>query len=497
MKSKTMIAAGIIFALLSILIGPAVSVAAPPAMVKVLIGFDRQPGPDEEGLVRAAGGSVRHTYHLIPAIAASVPESALQGLQRNPNVTTVEPDIKVYAVDAELDNTWGVKRIGAGTVHAGANTGVGVKVAVIDSGIDYGHPDTAPFYKGGYDFVNDDSDPRDDNGHGTHVAGTVAACDNGLGVVGAAPSIDLYALKVLGADGSGSYSDVIAALQWAVDHGIQVTNNSYGGSGYPGDLVKAAFDNSYNIYGLLNVAAAGNSGTITGTGDNVIYPARWATVIAVAATGTNDARASWSSTGPAVELAAPGVAINSTLMGGSYGTMSGTSMASPHVAGVAALVLAAGITDANGNGFINDDVRLKLQNSASDLGVAGRDTLYGFGLVNAVKAVDFTSPPPATDSLTVSVQTNKTTYRLGETVTITVLVKNTSGIAASGAAVHIDITTANGRKYSGDGTTGANGTTVFKLRPKSSDGKGIYTVAATASKSGYNQGTGGTTFLVQ
>ncbi len=496
MEKKTIIAAGIIIALLSGL-GSAVAAAGPPAMVKVLIGFDRQPGPEEEGLVRAAGGAVKYRYHLIPAIAASVPEAALPGLQRNPQVTIIEPDIKVYAVDAELDNTWGVKRIGAGAVHAGANTGGGVKVAVIDSGIDYRHSDTAPFYKGGYDFVNEDSDPMDDNGHGTHVAGTVAAFDNGLGVVGAAPSADLYALKVLGADGSGSYSDVIAALQWAVDHGLLVTNNSYGGSGYPGDLVKAAFDNSYNNYGLLHVAAAGNSGNTSGTGDNAIYPARWGTVIAVAATSTSDARASWSSTGPAVELAAPGVAINSTLMGGSYGTMSGTSMASPHVAAVAALVLAAGIADVNGNGFINDDVRLRLQNTADDRGVGGRDTMYGFGLVNAVKAVALTSPPPATDSLTASVQTNKLVYRLGETVSITVAVKDTAGIVVSGAAVHIDITTASGKQYTGDGTTGAKGTAVFKVRPRSSDGKGIYTVTATASKSGYELGTGGTSFLIQ
>ncbi|GAI75932.1 unnamed protein product, partial [marine sediment metagenome] len=166
------------------------------------------------------------------------------------------------------------------------------------------------------------------------------------GVVGVAPEARIYALKVL-EGGTGSYSDVIAAIQWAVDNGMQVTNNSYGSSGDPGELVKAAFDAAYYTYGVLHVAAAGNNGNPPGRGDNVIYPARWDSVIAVAATDESDNRARWSSTGLDVELSAPGVNINSILPGGDYVRMSGTSMASPHVAGTAALVITAGIT---GNG---------------------------------------------------------------------------------------------------------------------------------------------------
>ncbi len=391
MKRKTLFLVGVILALMVSLLGTATAAAAPPEMVNVLIGFDRQPGPNEEGIVHGAGGNIKYTYHLVPAIAASVPQTAIEALTRNPRVTRVEPDIEVYAVDAELDNTWGVKRIGGGTQSNG-NNGAGVKVAIIDSGINYNHPDLAANYVGGYDFVNKDTNPMDDNGHGTHVAGTVAARDNDTGVVGVAPGASLYGLKVLGANGNGSYSAVIAALQWSVDNGIQVTNNSYGSSGDPGTTVKAAFDTAYAA-GVLNVAAAGNSGNPAGAGNNVIYPAKWASVIAVAATDSSDKRASWSSTGPDVELAAPGVSINSTLKGGGYGTMSGTSMASPHVAGTAALVIASGITDANGNGKINDDVRQKLTATADDLGAAGRDTWYGYGLVNAAKAAGSVTPP--------------------------------------------------------------------------------------------------------
>lgn len=387
MNKKLLLIAAVSLALMVSLVGPAAVAAGPPEMVKVLIGFDRQPGPDEEGIVRGAGGDIKYTYHLVSAIAASVPEAAIQGLLRNPRVTRVEPDTDVYAIDAELDNAWGVKRIGAGTVHS-YNKGTGIKVAIIDTGIDWNHPDLNANYKGGYDFVNSDNDPMDDNGHGTHVAGIVAAEDDGSGVVGVAPEVALYALKILGADGGGSYSDVIAALEWAVDNGIQVTNNSYGSSGDPGETVKAAFDNAYTA-GVLHIAAAGNSGNPPGIGDKVIYPARWASVIAVAATDQSDSRARWSSTGPAVELAAPGVYVYSTYWDDTYATVSGTSMASPHVAGTAALVMVAY------PGWTNVQVRSQLQNTADDLGAAGKDNLYGYGLVDADQAAPRTNTPPS------------------------------------------------------------------------------------------------------
>ena len=365
----------------------------PDGLVKVLIGFKEKPGAAQQAMVKGVGGKIKYTYNIVDAIAASIPEKAIVALQKNPNVTHVELDIKVYALDAELDDSWGVKRIGAGLVHDYGNKGAGIKVAIIDSGIDYTHPDLVDNYAGGYDFVNDDTDPMDDDGHGTHVAGTVAAEDNGSGVVGVAPEAKLYALKAL-EGGSGSYSDVIAALQWCKENGIQVTNNSYGSSGNPGELVKKAFDDSAAA-GVLHVAAAGNSGNPPGRGDNIIYPARYESVIAVAATDQSDKRAKWSSTGPDLELSAPGVAINSTLLGGGYGEKNGTSMASPHVAGVAALVISSGTS-----GVI--EVRAKLQDTADDL---GDSSLYGYGLVDADEAAGVPSTPtntPPTVSITSS-----------------------------------------------------------------------------------------------
>ncbi len=408
-----------------------------PERVKVLIGFTRQPGPAEQALVHRAGGAIKYTYHLVPAIAATVPERAIDGLRRNPNVTSVDLDGQVWAVDTELDNAWGVKRIGAGSVHDSGNKGAGVKVAIIDSGIDYTHPDLDANYAGGWDFVNGDNDPddathdgpMDDYGHGTHVAGTVAAEDNDVGVVGVAPGAVLYALKVLNQDGFGNWSHTIAAVQWCVDNGMQVANLSLGFSIDPGETVKAAFD-SAETAGVVIVAAAGNSGNPPGRGSNVIYPAEYDSVIAVAATDSKDKRASWSSTGDQVELAAPGVSVFSTWNdsdsphdpqpvcydGVCYKYGSGTSMASPHVAGTAALVIATGVTDANGNGRINDEVRLRLDETADDLGDPGRDAQYGFGLVDADEAA--VPPGPSNDPPTVSITSpaDGSTFDSGATI---------------------------------------------------------------------------------
>lgn len=340
----------------------------------------------------AAGGSVRRTYWLVPAIAADVPLPALQGLRNNPRVSNVDLDATIFEVDAELDAAWGVKRIGAGIPHAAGNKGGGVKVCVVDTGVAAGHPDLAANILGGYDFVNDDFDPSDDRGHGTHVAGTIVAADNNSGVVGVAPAAQLLSYKILDQNGQGSFSDAISALQECLASGGQVANHSYGSAGDPGPTVQAAFDNAEAL-GLVNVAAAGNLTKPVGT-CSVGFPARYSSVIAVTATSSSDQIASFSCRGPEAELAAPGVDIVSTVPTGTcalcsstgYAALNGTSMASPHVAGVAALVFASGIADANGNGRTNDEVRQRLQLTADDLGTTGRDSNYGFGLVDADEA---------------------------------------------------------------------------------------------------------------
>jgi subtilisin len=406
-----------------------------PERVKVLVAFGCRPGPAEEALVRALGGSVKYTYHLVPAIAATLPEPAISALAANPHVTRVEPDRQMRALDIELDNAWGVTRIGAGTVHEGGNKGAGVELAIIDSGINYDHPDLNDNYTGGYDFVEGDRDPMDVYGHGTHVAGTACAEDNGngdpdgpYGVVGVAPACALYALRVLDDAGFGDASDLIAAMQWSVDNGIQVANLSLGWDLNPGDTVKAAFDNAEDA-GLVIVAAACNNGNRPGRGDNVCYPALYDSVIAVAATDDNDRRANFSSTGAQVELAAPGVSVFSTWnddtgyldpqpvcrqeegIQACYKYGSGTSMAAPHVAGTAALILAANPS------WSNVQVRAQLQATADDLGDTGWDPQYGWGLVDAAEA----APAPANNPPVVEITSPATgsSFDSGETILFT------------------------------------------------------------------------------
>lgn len=336
-----------------------------PERVPVFIGFSNMPGNSEEALVRALGGDVKYRYWIVPAIAATLPEPAIQALQANPSVVRIEPVIEAYAVG---DYTWGVARIGAPLVHGASYFGANVNVAVIDSGVDYTHSDLWWNYHGGYDFVNDDDYPMDDHGHGTHVAGTIAAYN--YPGVGVAPRASIYALKVLSASGSGDYADIVAAIQWCVTNDIDIANLSLGSKGDPGVTVQEACDNAYTA-GVLVVAAAGNEGRPNGKGDTVIYPARYDSVIAVAASDSSDRRASFSSTGPAVELIAPGVGILSTIPNDGYASWSGTSMASPHVAGVAALAWTGS----------NTQVRTILQDTAQNLGLSTDQ--QGYGLVRA------------------------------------------------------------------------------------------------------------------
>jgi subtilisin len=463
--------------------------------IPVIVGFKGLP---DAALIHAFSGQISYEYSIIPAIACKLPTQAVDALQKNPKIAYVEQDAQVFALDAELDNSWGVKRIGAGTVHELPNKGEGINVAVLDTGINLFHEDLIT--KGGYDFVNQDADPNDDNGHGTHCAGIIAALDNDKAVVGVAPEANLYAVKVLDSNGNGYTSNIIAGIQWSVNNGIQVISMSLG-STVGDNSLKAACDFAYNS-GIVVVAAAGNNGAAhPSSRSNIIYPAKYDSVIAVGATDSYDRRASFSCTGSELEIMAPGVNILSTYIdvspddGRNIDTlyMSGTSMACPHVAGTAALVLNSQLApadDSNGNGkWDAQEVRAKLVATADDLGVSGKDNLYGYGLVDADEAapipnVDKTAPTIA-DLTPADAATIKDT-----TPEISAVLSDPSGVKWASIQMELDATDVTSELIC-DQTTG-----LVTYQPDLALLEKTYTVSLTAADTLQNTATNTWTFTI-
>jgi subtilisin len=376
----------VFMALLVLLLAAVPAAAEPAGRIDMLIGFHWPPGTAEQAMVRGAGGDITHTFHLVPVIAASLPQSAVDVLLGHPGVRYVEPVIGVQAIWQSVP--WNIERVFADEEYPFAtwNTtrGEEVGVAVLDTGIDRYQIDLN--VRGGTSTIDGQPWGYDGHGHGTWVAGVIAALDNDVGVVGVAPLVELYAVRVLDDSGDGTDYSVVAGIEWAVDQGIRVLNMSFGADTHSQTLQDAC-DAAYAA-GRLLVAAVGNSGNAEGTGDMVLYPARYDSVIAVAASDTSDNRASFSSTGPAVELIAPGFEIVTTDRGSRFDWKEGTSMASPHVAGTAVLAWAANPD------LTNVQIRGILQETAEDLGLPPEH--QGYGLVRpdlAVAAALNTSPP--------------------------------------------------------------------------------------------------------
>lgn len=392
--------------------------ATPFGKVRVIIGFH---GETNSNIIKEFRGVVKNDLAQIDAVVAMIPINSIQGLKHNPHVTYVEEDKYVRLVEAQT-LPWGVDRIDAEKVWS-FNTGADVAIAVVDTGIDYDHPDLAGNYWKGESFVDYTGDPMDDSGHGTHCAGIAASVNNTVGVVGVALDADLIAAKVLDQNGGAYLSWIADGINWAADNGADVISLSIGYDQHVQSWQDAC-DYAYYTKGCVVVASAGNSGNPPGRGDNVEYPARYASVIAVSATDSNDKRARWSSTGPDVELAAPGVDIYSTLWDDTYGYKSGTSMSCPHVSGVAALVL-SGVVDPeydsdNDGVWDNNEVRNKMTDTAEDLGDTGRDTHYGYGLVDAEAA---TAVPLNHDVAVIALDAPSSVIQ-GDTATIQVTIRN-------------------------------------------------------------------------
>ena len=370
------------------------------------------------GIARG-GGEITKELEIINAVVARFPseERAALVLSRLTGVKLVENDDYLYRLSADevppclpaletfmleasaLEvpvstalpvqpvNTqklpWGIKRMGAPAVWSAAayTWGRGVKICVLDTGIDTDHPDLAANYAGGYNFVTPGAAPEDDKGHGTHVSGTIAAANNVFGVIGMAPMASLLEAKVLDSSGSGKTSWLIDGLAWCQKSGARVANMSLGNP-KPSDALHEAIKAVYNdgmAGGMVVVAASGNDPNVP-----VCYPAAYPEVIAVSAlapvtvgsSGTviPESAASFSSIGPEVDVIAPGRMIYSTAMGGFYTMMNGTSMASPHVSGAAALAITLGYVSPS-------EIKLALMRAAVKLpGLTGDQ--QGFGMIN-------------------------------------------------------------------------------------------------------------------
>lgn len=301
-------------------------------------------------------------------------------LAASPAVAYAEPNYRRTAQrtpnDKVLGQQWALRNMQALEAWD-ITTGGEVVVAVLDTGVDAGHPDLSGKVLPGYNVFRNNGDADDDNGHGTAVAGLIAAnTDNGTGIAGLCWGCRILPVKVLSGNGSGNDASVSAGIRWAADNGARVINLSLGGSGESRTLGEAV---DYAISkGITVVAASGNERE---QGNPVSYPAAYPNVLAVGATGNSDTVTGFSNTGDYIDIAAPGVGLWTTLPEGQYGPPNGTSFSSPYAAGAAALVL----TLRPDLGWY--DVGCILQASADDKGVAGKDPEYGWGRLNVLRAV--------------------------------------------------------------------------------------------------------------
>jgi subtilisin family serine protease len=305
-----------------------------------------------------------------------------------PEVLSVETDQAMHALglnDPLRSQQWALDRVafeGAWNVTRGRN----VKVAVIDSGVNGSHEDLAGSVLPGIDYVNAGGDGRSDpNGHGTHVAGVIAAhANNARGIAGAAPDVKILPVRVLDANGGGVASNVAKGIIWATDHGARVINLSLGGGQAPGIQQAIRYANSK---GSVVLAAGGNDGQ---SGNDPMYPAAYPEAIAVAGVDNNLGHMAIGNTGSYIDVAAPGVGIVSAWGSSNtaYASATGSSMATPYAAAAAALIVSANPKASA------DRVTNLLESSATDLGAHGNDSVFGRGLINPLGALAAAQPRP-------------------------------------------------------------------------------------------------------
>lgn len=389
--------------------------------------------------VEVRGGD---SVEFMPVLYVDAPKSALAELRARPDVESVVVDRKVTAPEPvttaggggdpigttqSQSTPWGIDRVGGPDAQQRVDDSAvaAVDVAVLDTGIDYQHPDLDDNVVWGANFSEGASErtlasAADNNGHGTSAAGIVAAEDNNQGVVGVAPTVDLYAIKVLNSSGIGYYSwwvnGIDAALkgpdgQMGTADDADVVSLSLGGASDARNLRSAVADASDHA---VIVASAGNRGDGDPSTNEVGYPAKYGGAIAVAATDRNDETTTFSAEGTEVELAAPGSGQETTAAGGGLTYFGGTSAAAPHVAGAAALVIGQDLEDGSRD-LSNAAVRQRLRDTATDIDAPGQDRTSGYGLVQADAALSTGNVVPTADAGSDTSVTGGTTTTLDAT----------------------------------------------------------------------------------
>lgn len=366
------------------------------AQPRLIVGFaptatdaSRTSALARAGLRGARSTSIRPLRAVIVPVAAGRLQATRARLLARPGVVYVEVDHVARAYDINgvaasgvaaawhpndtfLSQQWALATLRAEEAWE-LSRGTGVTIAVLDTGVDYIHPDLADRVDLGRDFVDGDDDPMDVQGHGTHVAGIAAgAADDGFGVAGIAPGARILAVRVLDDKGAGNYSQVANGIVHASRKGAKVINLSLGGP-EKSDLLRAAIDYAASRGAIVTCASGNESAASIG------YPARYESCLAVGATDAADQHASFSNRGTGMDLVAPGTQVLSSTMGGLHEAWDGTSMASPYVAGTAALLMSQGL----GRRATLD----ALVGTARDLGAPGYDTTHGAGRIDAAAAV--------------------------------------------------------------------------------------------------------------
>lgn len=396
----------------------------------IIVRFKKTVSEDEKNQIRGQHGlrkdkEIQQIRVEKLHVDSSRKDLIIDALRNDSKIDFAEPDYIAQGDfipdDPLYPSQWALLKINAPQAWDKTRGSSAVIIAVIDGGLDLGHPDFAGKNITGFDFVNNDSDPSDDHGHGTHVTGIIVAnINNAIGISGISGESNVLKIyKVLDENNFGYYFNIAQAIIQAVEDGAKVINISIVGFSPSTQLQDAI--NFAKSRGVVVVAAAGNTGS-----NETVYPAFYA--FAVAATDENDLRATFSTYGAWIDLAAPGVNINSTYLrskGALYIIMSGTSMASPHVAGGAALLFAAGATS-------NIQVEWLLKNGAVDLGEIGPDQYYGSGRLDLKSSLNLLEEQKTPTPSPTATETNTPTATSTSTATATQTATNTSTPVPSG-----------------------------------------------------------------